>query len=241
MGTILGPRPPVDESREPILRAPPIVTWLILAFVAVHVVSAFLPDEQYTYLITTFALTPERFAMYGLGGAGSFSDTAMAFVPFLTYGFLHGDFVHLTFNVLWFLIFATAVARRVGTARFLALSLISALGAAIVHLAFHWGSPVPVIGASGAVSGLMGAAFRFIFIDPDPATTPVWPPRRLPLTSRPVLLASAVWVVLNVVLGLTGFAPGGFGHAIAWEAHIGGFFTGLLIFPPFDRQRSWIS
>jgi membrane associated rhomboid family serine protease len=220
------------------LRSPPAVTRLILVFIAVHVVSVFLTDQQYEYLIETFALTPDRFAFYAWQGAGSASDTLMAYVPLLTYGFLHGDFVHLTFNCLWFLIFATAVARRVGTGRFLTLSLLSALGAAGVHLLFHWGSPVPVVGASGAVSGLMGAAFRFIFIDPQ--STPVWPPRRLPLFSRPVLLASAVWVVLNVVLGITGFAPGGFGRAIAWEAHLGGFFTGLLVFPLFDRQRSWI-
>ena len=239
MSSILGPRPPVDESREPILRSPPVVTWLILAFIAVHVASVFLTEAQLQWVFDTFALTPERFAAYGWHAAGSAADTAMAFLPFLTYGFLHGDFVHLTFNVLWFLIFATAVARRVGTARFLTLSLASAVGAAFAHLIFHWGSPVPVVGASGAVSGLMGAAFRFIFIDPD--TTPVWPPRRLPLTSRPVLLASAVWIALNVVLGITGFAPDGFGRSIAWEAHIGGFFTGLLIFPLFDRQRSWIS
>jgi membrane associated rhomboid family serine protease len=163
----------------------------------------------------------------------------MAILPLVSYAFLHGDFVHLIFNSLWFLVFATAVARRVGTGRFLVLSLITTLGAAFVHLIFHWGSPVPVVGASGAVSGLMGAAFRFIFI--DPRTTPVWPPARLRLTSRPVLLASAVWIVLNIVLGVTGFTPEGFGRAIAWEAHIGGFLTGLLLFPLFDRQRSWIS
>ena len=103
----------------------------------------------------------------------------MAVVPLVTYAFLHGDFVHLIFNSLWFLVFATAVARRVGTGRFLLLMLITTLGAAFMHLIFHWGSPVPVVGASGAVSGLMGAAFRFIFI--DPRTTPVWPPARLSL------------------------------------------------------------
>jgi membrane associated rhomboid family serine protease len=109
----------------------------------------------------------------------------------------------------------------------------------VTHLIFHWGSDVPVVGASGAVSGLMGAAFRFIFI--DPRLTPVWPPERLSLFSRPVLLASAVWVVLNVVLGITGFAPEGFGRMIAWEAHLGGYFAGLLMFSLFDRRRSWIS
>jgi membrane associated rhomboid family serine protease len=239
MGNDLGPRPPWEESREPILRSPPVVTSLIVVFLVVHVASQFLPDAQYGYLINAFGLSPERFAYYGLGGGGTNIDTLVAWASLVTFAFLHGDFVHLVFNSLWFLIFATAVARRVGTARFLTLALLASLGAAAAHLAFHWGSPVPAVGASGAVSGLMGAAFRFIFI--DPRTSPVWPPERLSLFSRPVLLVSAVWVVLNVVLGITGFAPEGFGRMIAWEAHLGGYFTGLLAFPLFDRRRSWIS
>ena len=160
-------------------------------------------------------------------------------VQLVTYAFLHGDFTHLIFNSVWFLIFATAVARRVGTARFLTLLLLTTLGGALTHLYFHWGEAVPVVGASGAVSGLMGSAFRFIFVNPHAQL--VWPPARLPLFSRPVLVTSAVWVVLNVVMGVTGLTPEGFGAAIAWEAHLGGFFTGLLLFPLFDRRRSWIS
>lgn len=239
MSTILGPRPPWEEARAPILNAPRIVTGLIITFIVIEVGSLFLSDAQYDYMINSFALTPERFAYYGWRAAGSLSDTLLAFMPLVTYAFLHDDLAHLIVNSTAFLIFGTAVARRVGTARFLGLSLTATLGAAIVHLIFHWGVPVPVVGASGAVSGLMGAAFRFILIDPK--ATPVWPPQRLPLFSRPVLLCSAVWVVLNVVLGVTGFAPEGFGRMVAWEAHLGGYFAGLLAIPLFDRRRSWIS
>lgn len=239
MGTTLGPRPPSDEANEPILRAPRVVTGFIVAFIVVHVASLFLNDAQFQYLIESFALTPERFAYYGWNHEGGLADSLAAYVPLVTYAFLHGDFVHLTFNSLWFLVFATMVARRVGTARFVTLSLVATLGAAFVHLVFHWGSPVPVVGASGAVSGLMGAAFRFILIDPQ--SSPAWPPERLPLLSRPVLLWSTVWVVINIFFGITGFAPGGFGRAIAWEAHIGGYLAGLLSFPLFDRRRRWIS
>jgi membrane associated rhomboid family serine protease len=239
MGTTLGPRPPTEEANEPLLRSPPVVTWLMLAFIFIHVVSLFLSDAQFQYLFDSFALTPERFAFYGWRGEGGLTDTLAAYVPLVTYAFLHGDFVHLIFNTVWFLVFATMVARRIGSARFLMLSLIATLGAAVVHLIFHWGSPVPVVGASGAVSGLMGAAFRFILIDPN--TSPTWPRERLPLFSRPVLLVSAVWIVINVLFGITGFAPGGFGRSIAWEAHLGGFFAGLLAFPLFDRRRSWMS
>ncbi len=238
MQSALGPRPPWDESREPILRSPRIVTFFIVVFFVVHVASEFLVQEQYDFLIGNFALIPAQFAA-AMADAGFDLAGLIAVAPLVSYAFLHGDFVHLIFNSLWFLVFATAVARRAGTSRFLLLLLITTLGAALTHLVFHWGSPVPVVGASGAVSGLMGAAFRFIFI--DPRTTPVWPPARLSLISRPVLLASAVWIVLNIVLGVTGFTPDGFGRAIAWEAHIGGFLTGLLLFPLFDRQRSWIS
>jgi membrane associated rhomboid family serine protease len=237
MGTVLGPRRPSDEANEPILQAPRIVTVLLAIFVLVHVVSVFLPAHAYEYVIVNFALIPAQVARLGEQGFGL--DFLAGLVPFVSYAFLHGDFTHLLFNVVWFLIFATIVARRIGTSRFLWLSFLSTIGAALTHLAVYWGSPEPVVGASGAVSGLMGAAFRFIFIDPD--RTPTWPPALLSLTSRPVLVVSAVWIALNVVLGVTGFTPQGFGHSIAWEAHIGGYFTGLLLFPLFDRQRTGIS
>lgn len=234
---MLGPRAPWDESNEPILRSPRVVTSFIVVFALIHIGSQFLSDKQYDELIENFALIPSQFAA---AGQGTFLDTLHRYAQVVTYAFLHGDFTHLIFNSVWFLIFATAVARRVGTGRFLMLSLLTALGAAFTHIASHWGSPVPVVGASGAVSGLMGAAFRFIFVNPHAQL--VWPPARLPLFSRPVIVTSSVWVALNVLLGMTGLTPDGFGGAaVAWEAHLGGFFTGLLIFPLFDRRRSWIS
>ncbi|MEQ1753828.1 MAG: rhomboid family intramembrane serine protease [Micropepsaceae bacterium] len=208
----------------------------MLAFVVVHVGVGFLDDETFNNFFLNFAMTPERVV----------NPTAMLAPPvwiwpgftLVTYAFLHGDYVHLTFNVLWFMIFGTAVSRRVGTSRFLALMLITTVGAAVTHLAFYWDSPLPVVGVSGAVSGLMGAAFRFILPNPNPGTT--WPPPALPLFSRPVLLMTAVWSVLNVVLGVVGLTPDGFGYPIAWEAHLGGYFTGLLLFPIFDRRRGWL-
>jgi membrane associated rhomboid family serine protease len=239
MGTVLGPRPPWDESKEPILRAPRAVIVCLALLIIVHVGTLFLSDAQFESFIATFALFPDQVAQFGWGDVGFNLKTLLTFAPFITYAFLHADFLHLIFNSVWFLIFATAVARRIGTGRFLRLSFITAVVAALTHLAFHWGSPSPVVGASGIVSGLMGASFRFILI--DPATTPVWPPARLPLFSRPVMTWSAVWILLNIVLGVTGFTPEGFGRVIAWEAHIGGFLAGLLFFPLFDRQRSWIS
>ena len=233
MGAFLDQRSPSEEAREPILRSPLIVNLFILAFVAVHVGSVFLDDVSFNVFVENFSLIPQYFS-----AAPSAHWLPIEF-SLLTYAFLHGDFVHLTVNVMWFLIFATAVARRVGTARFLGLMIVTTVGAALTHLAFYWGSPVPVVGVSGAVAGLMGSAFRFIL--PSPNSTSSWPPPALPLFSRPVMMMTVVWMALNIVLGVSGLTPDGFGYSIAWEAHLGGYFSGLLLFPLFDRRRSWLS
>lgn len=238
MGKVLGPTPPSEEAREPIFRAPRIVVSFIAIWVVIHLGCLFLSEESYSWVIEHFAFIPQRFIHFEWASA-SLGAGLMALVPFVSYAFLHGDLMHLAFNSVWFLIFATAVARRAGPAGLVTLSFLAALAAVLTHLFTHWNSPEPVVGASGAVSGLMGAAFRFIFIDPD--AKPEWPPPPLSLFSRPVLMASGVWIVLNVVLGVSGFAPGGFGRAIAWEAHIGGYLAGLLLFPFFDLQRRWTS
>jgi membrane associated rhomboid family serine protease len=130
------------------------------------------------------------------------------------------------------------VARRVGPGRFLTLTLITTVAAAATHLYVHWGSQTPVVGASGFVSGLMGGAARFIFIDPRGTT--VWPRPVLPLFSRPVITFALLFTMINLGYGLSGFAPDGFERSVAWEAHLGGFYVGLIVFPLFDRQRGWL-
>lgn len=237
MGAYLDQRSPDDETSEPILRSPAIVNLFILMFIAVHAVSHELLDRSsLNDFILNFAMIPERV----------FSPAGLLIPPvwippdatLVTYAFLHGDYVHLTFNVIWFMIFGTAVARRVGNLRFVGLMLVTIVGAALTHLAFYWGSPAPVVGVSGAVSGLMGAAFRFILPNPNPGS--IWPPPALPLFSRPVVTMTIAWSAVNVLLGTLGLTPDGFGYPIAWEAHLGGYFTGLLLFPIFDRRREWL-
>lgn len=237
MGAFIDQRLPEDETREPLLRSPAIVNLFILTFIAVHVVTnEFLDVATLNDFLLNFSMTPERLAV-----PTDFLQPPVWFSPWLTlvtYAFLHGDYMHLAFNVMWFMIFGTAVARRVGTLRFLGLMLVTVLGAAVTHLAFYWGSPAPVVGASGAVSGLMGAAFRFILPNPNPGTS--WPPPALPLFSRPVVTITVMWSILNIALGVIGLTPDGIGYPIAWEAHMGGYLTGLLLFPLFDRRRGWL-
>jgi membrane associated rhomboid family serine protease len=237
VGAFIDQRLPEDEAREPLLRSPAIVNAFILAFIAVHVVThEFLDETTFGNFLLNFAMIPERVMTPEALLQGPVWIPPWA--TLLTYAFLHGDYMHLTFNVMWFMIFGTAVARRVGNARFLGLIFVTVLGAALTHLVFYWGSPAPVVGVSGAVSGLMGAAFRFILPNPNPGTS--WPPPALPLFSRPVVTMTLVWSVLNIALGVIGLTPDGIGYPIAWEAHLGGYLTGLVLFPLFDRRRGWL-
>lgn len=235
MGAYIDQRSPDDETREPLLRSPAIVNLFILLFAAIHVVVSLSDEQMQGWVLDNFAMIPEHLAV-------PFDQLAITLwlrpeFTLVTYAFLHGDYVHLAFNVMWFLIFGTAVARRVGNARFVGLMFVTTIGAALTHLLIYWGSPLPVVGVSGAVSGLMGAAFRFIL--PNPYAGATWPPPPLPLFSRPVIMITVMWTLINVLLGVTGLTPDGFGAPIAWEAHLGGYLTGLVVFPLFDRRRRW--
>ena len=142
---------------------------------------------------------------------------------------LHGGWTHALMNAVGALAFGTPVARLLrgpsGVAAFLALYIVSgaigALGYALVHL----DSVVPMVGASGAVFGLIGAATRLMGGGG----------RVLALTDRRVITTAAAWMAVNAVTGLIGFAPGVEGARIAWEAHAFGFLAGILLIGPLGR------
>jgi membrane associated rhomboid family serine protease len=166
--------------------------------------------------------------------------TGAEIFTFVTYAFLHGDAIHLAMNTVWFLPFGSAVARRFGTLRTSGFFIATAAGGALVYLFAHWGDSNPMIGASGAVSGFMAGTIRFAIHDGGPLTVfrrdaaaayfvPA-PPLSSALRDSRMVGFLAIWLGLNVLFGLFGGGDG----AIAWEAHVGGFLAGLLLFPLFD-------
>jgi len=206
------------------LRAPAVILWLIAALVAAHLVRIALDPSD--AVIAEYAFIPARYAH-------GFASVSLI-IPFVSYMFLHANFAHLAINCVWLLALGPVVARRFGVLLFLAFFLICGIAGALALLALDWQSQAAAIGASGAISGLMGAAIRLMPIAGSPP-----PARPAPLLSRPVLVFTATWVVLNLVLGLSSLgADLTGGGAIAWQAHIGGYFTGLFLVPVFDRWRS---
>ena len=226
--------------RQPFFRAPAVVLLLIGALVAAHAARRLVSPAQSLEWINRFAFIPARYSAAFLSrhgiDPGSLFDRGL---PFLSYMALHNDYTHLAINCLWLLAFGPIVARRFGTPLFLLFFVLCGVAGAAAHLAFNWGSPEPVIGASAAISGLMAAGIRLL-----PTERPPWasagPPAEaamLPLWSRQILLFSLVWVAINIVSGMTGLGMGGEAGLIAWQAHLGGFAVGLLLSGPFDRIR----
>ena len=163
---------------------------------------------------------------------------------FVTYAFLHASWMHLGVNAVWFLAFGSAVARRFGTARFLIFFCVTAAAGAIAHLFAFGGQDAPVIGASAAISGTMAAAMRFAFQRGGPlsfrrrsATPLIMCPRcrsSRALREPAVIAFLVVWFGFNFVFGLWSTPLTGDNEVVAWQAHIGGFVAGLLLFAWFD-------
>jgi membrane associated rhomboid family serine protease len=161
----------------------------------------------------------------------------------LTYALLHGSWPHVLLNSVWLAAFGTPVARRCGGARFLALAAAAGLGGALAHALLHPSSITPMIGASAAIAGLMAAAARFVFsrgeLAPGAPSELHGRPRQglgALLRNRSAAMFLAVWFATNLLFGLFATPLGILDSGIAWEAHIGGFVVGFLLFSAIDPQ-----
>jgi membrane associated rhomboid family serine protease len=234
----------VKKSSEPMLNVPPVVTAMLVALALAHAVRVLvLSPQANTELILLFAFIPARYdpAVVVQGVPGGIAAQIWTFV---TYALIHGDLTHLGVNAVWFLAFGSAVARRFGAVRFLVFFTVTAAAGAAMHLAVHFGEFVPMVGASAAISGFMAAAIRFAFQHGGPLA--LWrahethayhvpaAPLRDALRHPSILAFLLVWFGLNMVLGLGSLSLAGEEQEIAWQAHIGGFLAGLLLFPWFD-------
>jgi membrane associated rhomboid family serine protease len=227
---------------EPVFNAPRSVVVAILVLALVHAVLAYLPEGQQVWWQLALAFIPARFAGFAADLPGG--ELAI-WTSFLTHQLVHGDLAHLMINAAWLLAFGSAVAERIGVVRFVLFGALSGAAGALLFLAVRFGEAVPVVGASGAISGLMGAAFRFFFtaleqgglgrFRTEPTAIPLMPLRET-LFDRRVQAATGLFVLANLLIGLVGTALTS-GGGIAWQAHLGGYFFGLLTFGLIDRPH----
>jgi membrane associated rhomboid family serine protease len=264
--------PPHIPSREPVFNIPAVVVVTIGVLVLLHALRSVLSYGADMRLLIDLAFIPARWTvawdparakeiMTAIAQEGSGQEIAvrLAFARYvlaqteppywtvLTYALLHGSWAHVLLNSVWLAAFGTPVARRCGAMRFLVLAIASAVGGAAAHFLVDATSVLPMIGASAAVSGLMGAAARFVFGTGvgrfrrnDWLQQHTQHPRLSLLgvarNSRAALFLGT-WFVTNLLFGILATPLGITDASIAWEAHIGGFLTGLLIFPLVDRSE----
>lgn len=236
------PELPLDPPREPILTLPGALTGYIALLAVIHLRVLLPPDLEY-WTIEVFGFIPKRYDATLLatpfpGGSGA------KVWSFLTYSLLHANLSHIGFNVLWLLPFGSAVARRFGAIRFFVFMAVTAIAGALAHLVTHEHAIAPMIGASASVSGAMAAAIRFAFVrgsflsfnrgDADAAAQVPALPLVRALRDPRVLGFLAVWFGVNIVFGIGSIAIGSEGASVAWQAHIGGFLAGLMLFSLFD-------
>ncbi len=248
--------------REPAINMPALLVVAIAVLVGIHLVRGVLPDDTDAEILLRGGFVPLGWSLrFGITDVAAALDEARAVADpevaafrvalvrylsaeggsgpgsILTHAVLHGSWLHVGLNCVWLAAFGTPVVRRAGTMRSLLLAVATAIGGALVYWASGPTSPQVMIGASGIVSGFMGAAVTFVFHrGPGEAGEPGrWPAF---LRNRNALAFLAVWFVTNAFAGLLasplGIAAGG---GIAWQAHIGGLLAGLALFPLLDPLR----
>ncbi len=266
MDELPGDAPP---RREPIFNVPPVVLGLAILLVAIYAAFSFARPQIQDMIIRDYAFVPGRLTVSfwparaidllirantdpaALDQVRAMRDLhalsgGLKVWTLLTYAFLHGAWSHVLLNTIWLLAFGPPVVRRFGAARFLIFMGVTAIAAALAHWALAPMDFMPLIGASGADSGLMGAATRFVFQPGAPLGLHVFGRREsdaVAAVSLRGLLAESrarifliIWFGTNFVFGAFAQSLGLSDMPVAWVAHVGGFVAGLLLFPLFDRK-----
>jgi membrane associated rhomboid family serine protease len=198
------------EVYNPRRRLPVVCLALLAACLAVFVAEVAAMGADDARFLERWGLVP---------GALLRGDQALGLV---TYMFLHGGIVHLAGNAWFLLLFGDNVEDRIGRVRFALLYLASGVVGALAHALLTTTPLVPLVGASGAIAGLMGA---YLALFPRAQLYQVFFFVRFKL---PAWLYVGGWAVMNVLLGVATLGPGEPGGGVAWWCHVGGFVVGVL-------------
>ncbi|WP_375630205.1 MULTISPECIES: rhomboid family intramembrane serine protease [unclassified Bartonella] len=223
------------QPKEPLLNVPFIIVVLIAFCFCLYCISQyFFSHHVYVESLELFSFIPALFKR----------DPVAFCYTMVSYSFMHSSFKHVALNMVWLLVFGSPLARHFGVLRFLIFWVLTAVISVLTYFTFHQESTISLIGASGAVSGMMGAIARYGFPSGNIAVNaqnekllgPLLSVKKA-LCSKGVLVYMSVWLTTDLIIGISSILFEENGISIAWEAHIGGFFAGFLLVGFFDVSQ----
>lgn len=211
---------------NPTRRFPAVTIALIVLNSAVFLYQLTLGPLTYEAFLRSFALVPAR-----LFSGGPADGLLPAGATLMTSLFLHGGFLHVAGNMLYLWIFGNNIEDAMGHARFVLFYALCGALAAVSHAFTDPSSTIPMIGASGAVSGVLGA---YLLLFPRARVLTVVPIGFLIRTFEiPAMFVLGFWFIFQFLNALVTPGQGG---GIAWYAHLGGFVAGIMLIGIFKRR-----
>jgi membrane associated rhomboid family serine protease len=214
-------------------RSPSYGMWLIIITnTLVFILHLTMTDRELLRFTHVFGMVPGRATDPAWAQWVGYSpDWTMTLV---THMFLHAGWLHYLLNMWMLWIFGDNVEDVMGTVRFVLFYLLCGMGAILAHLLFNLDSPVPVVGASGAIAGVMGA---YLLLYPHARVVAFVPIFFLPYFFEiPAVIFLGIWFLIQIVSGLFSLVFQGIGGGIAWWAHIGGFIMGMALVRVFQKR-----
>ncbi len=217
-----------------VCKTTPYVSWGIMAVcIVIFIAMKMMPDELQRQLIYLYGMVPIRYS--NPDWATSFGLPPDGYFSFLSSLFLHGGWLHIIINMWFIWIFANNIEDRMGHGRFLVFYLLCGLFATFVQWYFDPSMTIPVVGASGAIAGILGAYF---FISPYARVVIWFPFLFLPLFFElPAIAFLGFWVIIQIQNATTAMMFDSVTADVAWWAHLGGFIAGAFLHPLFINNK----
>ena len=202
----------------------PVVNMTIIVINILLFIVELTQGRELDRFIYIYGLVPARYSSPDIGSHFTIVQQMFSLLSFM---FIHGGFFHLIGNLWSLFIFGDNVEDRLGPIRYLMFYVLCGFASGLFHLAVNWGSPIPTIGASGAIAGVMGA---YMILYPKSKILTLIPIFLFfPIVEIPAVFFLGIWLIFQFFSAASMTGQGG----IAWWAHIGGFIFGIIFLKLF--------